>query len=338
MHNRFITLLTFLFLLLPVAAPVWAQGSGVIEGQVFNGTTSDGVPLEGLPVTLWILRDEEVQNSLAENTDEEGRFRFQDLDTEGYFYQFEVEYQGVSYGSQLMAFPEGENILSIPFTVFEPITSDAELWVERAHLILDFERGAILAQEVQIFVNDGNTTYIGSTGEEGGATLHFPLPQGVSGVQLIEGLMSCCVLETERGIASDRPVFPGSDQFVFSYELAYQSPTYTLSKGIAYPIYSLDVLIADVGVEVTAPDLTVEEPLTLEGGRYLHLATQNLTPGDELILNLANLPLGMPEATPAPSATTSPGPFGWLVIILAALAVLLALGYPFLRKRQEEKG
>jgi hypothetical protein len=335
--RKWAILLAIVFIVFPVTVGVWAQGSGVIEGQVLNGTL-DGALLEGLPVTLWILSGQEFGDSLQETTDGEGRFRFEDLDAEGYVYQFEVEYQGASYGSETMAFPEGENVLSIPFTVFEPTTSDAELWMDRAHLILEFRPGVILVQEVQIFVNGGNTTYVGSTREEGGATVQFSLPQGASGVQLVEGLMSCCVLETERGFASDRPIFPGVKQFVFTYELTYQSPSYTLSKGMDYPISSLDVLVADVGAEVTAPGLTVQEPLSVEGGRYVHLTGENLTTFDGLTLHFTNLPLEAPKATPTAATTTGPGVIGWMVIGLASLGAFLALGYPFLKKRGEGKG
>ena len=338
MRNWLISLSIIFLLFLSMSAGAHAQGEGVIEGQVSDGTSSDSEPLEGLSVNLWMFRGEEQEGPLVEITDEEGQFRFEGLDADQYVYQFVVQYQGIDYGSELLAFPEGENLLSIPFTVYEPTTSDEDLWVEKAHLILDFGPEAISAQEVQIFVNGGNTTYIGSTGEEGGATIHFPLPQGAYGVQLIEGLMDCCVLETETGMASDRPLFPGSHQFVFSYEVDYQSPTYTLSKGVAYPIHSLDILIADEGVEVTAPGLTVEEPLSLEGGRYLHLTGQNLTPADQLTLQFADLPPEAPQTAPAPSSATDLGVFQWVVVGVVALGVFLALGYPFLKKRREEKG
>jgi len=145
-------------------------------------------------------------------------------------------------------------------------------------------------------------------------------------------------LETETGCASDRPVFPGTHQFVFSYELEYQSSTYTFSKEIDYPINSLDVFVADVGAEVTTPGLTVQEPLSREGGRYLHLSGQDLTSADGLTLHLANLPLEAPVAAPAAASTSGPGVLGWVVVGLATLGVFVALCYPFLRKRQEEKG
>ncbi len=334
MRNWLVVLLAVLFLLFPMTIEAWAHGSAMIEGQVVNGT-SDGAPLEGLPVTLWIFKGQEQEGSLVETTGGEGRFRFQDLDTEGYTYQLEVEYQSVRYGSDVVAFLQGENALSMALTVYEATTSDAELRVERAHLILDFEPEVILVQEVQIFINGGDTTYVGSTGEEGGATVHFCLPEGASEIQLMEGLMACCVVETETGFASNRPIFPGFEEFVFSYELGYQSPTYTLFKEIAYSIRSLDVLVADVGAEVTAAGLTVEEPLSLEGGRYLHLAGQNLSPADGLTLQFANLPLG---TRPAAAPAAGPGALEWVAIGVMTSAVLLALGYPFLKKRREENG
>jgi len=229
-------------------------------------------------------------------------------------------------------FSEGEDTLSIPVTVYDTTTDDADLWVEKAHLILDFQAGTILLQEVQILLNNGNKTYV-SPGGEGGETIHFPLPQGAANLQLMKGMMACCVAQTEKGFAYTRPVFPGVQEFFFSYELPYQSPSYTLSKEIAYPTSSLDVLVADVGVEVTAPGLTAQEPLSLQGRRYLHLTGQGLTPADGLTLVFNNLPV---ETRPAEPATTAsaPGVLAKVVMGLGTVAVLLALAYPFLKRRK----
>ncbi|TKJ28132.1 MAG: hypothetical protein CEE40_12405 [Chloroflexi bacterium B3_Chlor] len=325
---------TAILVLLTTTVGAWAQGSGVIEGQVFNGS-SGRVPLEGVPVTLWVFTSQGAESSLETTTDTEGRFRFEDLDTEGYAYQFEVEYVGVQYGSEVVAFPEGENLISIPFTVFESTTSDEDLSVERTHLIFDFEPGTIQVQEVQIFFNAGNTTYVGSTGEEGGTTVHFTLPEGASDVELMEGLMECCVVETDTGFASTRPIFPGPKQFVFTYELRHQAATFDLLREIAYPIGSLDVLVADVGVEVEASGLTSQESLSFEGGEYLHLTAQDLTSADEVALRFASLPL---EIAPTESPATAPPVATWAVVGLAILAVFVALAYPFFKRSREEKG
>ncbi len=334
MRIRLATFIAILLLLLGVLTSAWAQGSGVIEGQVFDGS-SDGAPLEGLPVTLWAFAGQEQESSFETTTDEEGRFRFQGLDTEGHAYQFEVEYVGVQYGSEVVAFSEGENLISIPFTVYESTTSDEDLSVERAHLIFDFDPGTILVQEVQIFFNAGNKTYVGPTGEEGGETLQFLLPQGASAAQLMEGFMECCVVETDAGFASTLPIFPGAKQFVITYEFRYETTTYDLTRQIIYPTGSLDVLVADVGVEVTAARLTGGESLSFQGGDYLHLAAQNLTPADEVVLHFANL--GM-EATPTESGAAAPPVPTWAILGIAILAAFGALVYPFLKRRRQENG
>lgn len=335
MRVRLITF-TAVLLLLTTTTAVWAQGSGVIEGQVFDGT-SDGGPLEGLRVTLWAYEGPEPQTSFETTTDEEGKFRFEGLETEGFAYQFEVEYMGVQYPSEAMVFPEGENLISIPFSVFESTTSDEDLSVERAHLIVSFEPGTIRVQEVQIFLNAGNKTYVGPTREEGGATAYFTLPQGASEVQLMGGLMECCVVETDTGFASTQPIFPGSKQFVFGYGLQHESTTYELLRQMVYPTGSVDVLVADVGVGVTAPGLVEGERLSREGGDYLHLTAQNLTPADDVVIQFTNLPVG---AAPEPQASPAmPSPLlTWAVLAVALLGVIIALAYPFLKTSREGKG
>ena len=206
MRNRLTVFVAVLLLLPWVVKSAWAQGSGVIDGQVFDGS-GDGAPLEGLPVTLTVFSGSDSESAFETTTDQEGRFRFEGLETEGYTYQFEVEYAGVQYGSEEMAFPEGESLISIPFTVFESTTSDENLSVQRAHLVFDFEPGIIRVQEIQIFSNAGNTTYVGPTGEEGEATVQFALPEDATSLQLVEGLMECCVVETDTGLASTLPIF-----------------------------------------------------------------------------------------------------------------------------------
>ena len=331
MRNRLAVFVAILLLLPGVVKSAWAQGSGVIDGQVVDGS-GDGAPLEGLPMTLSAFAGPEAESSFETTTDEEGRFRFEGLETEGYAYQFEVEYAGVQYPSKVMAFPQGENLISVPFTVFEATTSDENLSVQRAHVIFDFEPGTIRVQEVQIFFNAGNATYVGPTGEEGETTVQFAMPEGATAVQLVEGLMECCVVETDTGLASTLPVFPGVKQFVFTYELHPHARAYDLTRHIVYPTQSLDVLVADVGVEVTADGLTGGETLSLQGGDYLHLAGENLSAGEHIALHFANLPL-----TSAPSQPTADGTplFAWIVmgVIIAGTGAYLA--YPFLRRSKE---
>jgi 5-hydroxyisourate hydrolase-like protein (transthyretin family) len=311
--------------------PAWAQGSGVIEGQVFNGST-DGAPLPGLTVTLFTFTGSEAEGSQETTTDDEGRFRFEDLETEQYSYRFEVHYAGIDYGSQVLAFAEGQGLISVPFTVFDATTSDEALSVQRAHLIFSFQPGTITVQEVQVLFNAGNTTYVGTSGQEDGPTVQFAMPEGAAAVQLLEGLMECCVVETETGLASTLPLFPGTKQFVFSYELHPQATTYDLTRRIVYPTESLDVLVSNVGVELTSHGLTGGEVISLQGRDYIHLSGASLAAGATITLHFDNIPLE--------GATTQVPQDGnpllrWLIIGAMAVAAGAALAYPLLRRSEE---
>ena len=333
MRNHLTHLLAIFFLLVCMTVEIQSQGAGVIEGQVFNATPG-GTPVSKVPVILWALDAQDQEILRQEATNEEGRVRFENLDTAGYSYQLQAEHQGVSYGSDVVAFGQGENLLSVSVAVYDATTHDADLWVERAHLILEFQAGTLLLQEVQIFVNAGTKTYV-SSGGAGGHTTHFSLPQAATELQLTEGLMACCIERTDGGFAYTGPILPGEKEFFFSYELPYRSASHTLSKEILYPIGHLDVLVADNGVEVTGPALIAQEPVSIRDRRYLHLTAEDLAPGDGLTLHLANLPLeGRPAEPSMPGSTV----LVRAVIGVGTLAVLLVLAYPFLKNRQGKEG
>jgi hypothetical protein len=286
----------------------------------------------GAAVTLWTLDAQEQQILEQRVTDHQGEFRFGSLDTQAFSYQVQVDFQGVPYWSKVVAFAEGESLLSVPVRVYESTTSDADLWVEQSHLIMDFELGTVLVREVQIFVNGGDKTYVGSGGGQG-ATVRFALPDGAADLQLMEGMMDCCALLTEEGFAYTRPMYPGQREFFYSYEWPYRTTSYEFSRRMPYPVRHLDVLIADSGVDVAGPGLTTRDALSIENRRYLHLSGENLAPGGELILTLDNLPLG---SQPAQVATPGPSVLWSTVMGLGTMVILLVLVYPFLKASRGE--
>ena len=132
-------------ILVSATVVVQSQTSGVIEGQVLNGT-SEGVPLAGVPVAIWAISAEEQSILLQQTTDAEGRFRFADLDTQELSYQLQATYQQISYWSDALSFAADESLLSASLTVYETTASEADLLVERAHLIIDPQPGTLQFQ------------------------------------------------------------------------------------------------------------------------------------------------------------------------------------------------
>jgi 5-hydroxyisourate hydrolase-like protein (transthyretin family) len=347
-----IYVLPIIFALALCLTPVHAlaQGQGVIEGQVVNGTANGG-PVESLTVTLYVFAGMEEQPSKTATTDAEGRFRFEGLSTEAdHGYALLLNYQGVDYGSSLLTFSEGENTLSIPIQVYEPTESDEAISIERAHIFVDFQEGNLLVGELYFFSNSSDRTYVGveevAEGQNGATvlrgTLRLSLPTGAEGLTFESGELGQRFFETEEGFVDTWPLLPGqaSGRVMFRYSLRYDPSGYDLARDIPYPLKNLNVLVADVGVDVTSERLTLEGSLETEGQSYLNLSGQSLSKGERLTVHLSGSPAneleGEREAMPAqPSQAGSQSLLRWAALGLVVLAVGFALGYPLLRRQSK---
>ncbi len=339
-------ILVLVFCLAPVHA--LAQGQGVIEGQVVNGTANGG-SVEGLTVTLRVFASMEEQPSQMATTDAEGRFRFDDLSTEAdHSYVLLLNYGGVDYGSDLLTFSEGEMTLSVPLQVYEPIESDEAISIERAHIFVDFEEGNLLVGELYFFSNGSDRIYIGAEevaeGQNGATglrgTLSLSLPTGATGLAVDGGELGQRFFETDEGFVDTWFLPPGqsSGQLMFRYALPYDPSGYDLVRDISYPLKALNVLVADVGVDVTSDQLIPEGTRGMQGQSYLNLSGQNLSKGERLTLHFSGSPdddlVGEREAVPVqPSQTGNRSLLHWAALGLAVLAVGFALGYPLLRRQ-----
>ncbi len=335
---------TIVFILALCLVPVdtLAQGQGVIEGQVVNGTANGG-SVEGLTVTLHVFAGMEEQPSKTATTGAGGRFRFENLSTEAdHGYALLLNYQGVDYGSDLLTFSEGEKTLSVPIQVYEPTEGDEAISIERAHIFVDFQEGNLLVGELYFFSNSSDRTYIGAeeVAEGQRETLRLSLPTGAKGLVVEGGELGQRFFETEEGFVDTWFLPPGqsSGRLLFSYSLAYDPSGYDLVRGVPYPLKAINVLVADVGVDVTSDQLIPEGSRGMQGQSYLNLSGQNLSKGERLALHLSGSPdddlVGEREAVPAQPSQAGKQPLlHWAALGLIVLAVGFALGYPLLRRQ-----
>jgi hypothetical protein len=323
---------------------------GVIEGQVVNGTA--GAPAEsvaGLEITLHLFINDASQETATTVADAEGRFRFGGLvrGTER-TYVVSARYQGVETFSEPLSFAEGGARLTTQVVVYETTEDDGTIWVERAHLIVDFVAGTMRVGELLILRHDGDRVYVGS---EGRGTLRFSLPPGATGLRFKDPRMEASVIRAEGGFLDTLPVLPGMRQVFFSYDIPYslfptpydlplEARDYRFVKTIEYPTASLDLLVPDVGVQVAADRLVARGPREMgDGAWYLHFSAQNLARGEELAIHFsipsAMLGTSLPQRVEAVSEEV--GAAGVQEIMrgvglgLAVLSVVFVLGYPRVR-------
>ena len=163
MIKRIILLVVILTLSLTAPALAAEPDSGIIEGQVVNGTEG-GSSVADQNITLNIyLNDAEVDSTTAK-TDAQSRFVFEGLSTElGYSYQVTLNFQQADYTGDWISFDDGETNEFTEVTVYDSTTSDEAIRVAMAHTIIYVEQGSLEVVEYYLFVNETDRTYIGST-------------------------------------------------------------------------------------------------------------------------------------------------------------------------------
>jgi len=316
-------LLPALLLWLVTTLAVLAQGEGIIEGQVTNGTA--GAPPEsvaGLEVTLYEVADGAAELMATTTSDGDGWFRFEGLATEpDRSYRFQLEYEGIVYGA-VSGFPADETLLHVAATVYEITASDSNIAVDRHHVVVDFAAGGALFQELYIFNNTGDKIYVG----EGGTTLCFSLPDGAADVTFSDAETAAHFVETDGGLASVRPVMPGQREVTYSYDLPYDGTALTVSRRVLYPTSSMDLLVANTGVQAESPQMVYQG---LSGGdetAYQHFSAEDL-PGDAVVeLRLSGSPQGAGvPALPRPSWSRGLQEVGpAIALVMGLLGALLA--------------
>lgn len=337
--RKYVVILWLILALTLLSPVVLAQGTGVIEVLVVNGTAGGG-SVEGLTVTLRAFRSmtDELDPQMAV-TDAEGRVRFERLDTSPELvYALSISYADIEYNSLPLSFEEdGEETLTTALQVYEATDDpgEAAIQVERMHVFVDFEDGVMSVGELHIFTNASDMTFIGVEDPELGrrVTLRFALPEGAQGLRFQMGGEGDRYLITEDGFADTEAVRPGaSQQVLYGYNLSYgEADTFDFVRPLHYQTANVNVLVPRVGVEVTSDQVELSEIRTVEGQTYLNLSGKDFPPGDALFIQLSGL-----QDLARQSAASNVTPQGldpkWLALGLAALALVGGLVYPSLRK------
>ncbi len=327
MIKRIALLIMITILSLSASALAAEPGSGMIEGQIVNGTEG-GSSVADQEVTLkTYLNDTEV-DATTTKTDAAGRFAFDGLSTEpGYNYDVTLTFQEAEYYSGWLSFDEEETTKSAEVTVYDSTTSGEAIKVAVAHTIIYVEADSLWVVEYFLFVNEADRTYIGSkeiAADGTRETVMFSLPEKATEVEYGVGLMECCVYGSEEGFIDTMPILPGGREMVYAYRVNYKSGAYTFSWNVNYPTTRYDLLFQDGGIEVTSDQLAAGEPMDIEGTQFNHLSGSELTPGDVLVVQLS----GLPEAN-------NPGAITWVVLALAVLLVGFGFVYRLRKGRPQ---
>jgi hypothetical protein len=333
----------------PLVAAVRAEGAGVVEGQVVNGTAGGTEPGSGLTVVLHVYRGDLEEDPLETTTDAEGRFRFDGLDTDASLeYWPEAVYRGVPFSSaEPLRFGGEPTTLSTAITVYETTEDDRAIRLDSVHIIAESFGEMLRISEIHLYGNKGDRAYVGSEGETGqGATVFIPLPKQAVGVAFGEGEAADRFVEVEGGLASTDPVPPGpeSSLIFFSYHLMVTGETIPLERRFSYPVTNLNMLVAQPGLTLNSEQLQSMGIEPFQGRQYELYGASDLAADAPLVLEFVPVETVGGAETPGMPPSSGQGVASastrgnqrlllWIGVGLAALTVLAAVLYPQVTRR-----
>jgi len=266
--------------------------------------------------------NQEVQRFPGQ-TDAEGRFLFENLETGAAFTYF----VGIRYKEQLHRSEpvvlQGEDPVEVMLAVGEPSTQEAKGGDEQSklrimnHLMVIVGRDRHLeVREVVRIVNTGTTPYTAEPSHSGvpGMSLHLPLPQGHYNMSQVQGLAAESIRVDASGLSYIAPLAPGEHQVVYTYNLPWHDELATILIERTLGTSTLDVLVEDARLHTTS-DLQFRERVFIDPHVFAHFRGMNLAAHSRSWLQL------MPRQT---SVSVLLGAYG-LIIGITLLGVVLPL-------------
>jgi len=335
---------------LVLAATVWAQGAGSLEGHLVNGTTGGAEVGAGVPVVLHVYQGATEIETRETTTGADSDFRFEGLDTvPDLEYWPEALYQDALYTSaEPYRFDGEQTALDATITVYETTDDDSAVRLDSVHVIAESFGEVLRISEIHLFGNSGDRAFIGSPGDsEQGMTVFIPLPENAVGLSFGEGVDENQYIQVEGGLMGTEPIPPGTETALafFSYHLMVTGESVPLMQQFAYPVTNFNMLVAQPGLALSSDQLQSRGIELFQERQYELYSTQNLGPETPLALEFTPLADSSGEPgtgeMPASNGERMAGatPRGnqplilWIGVGLAALTLLGAVVYPMVDRR-----
>jgi len=299
-----------------------SDANGVISGGLINGTTGERAP--DVEVILQRYEGDQERGKQKTLSDAQGRFYFQDLDrSKGNTYTLQVMYRDVEYYSPRITFDEEKQEIPLEMTVYETTDSDQKISIVMHHVMVEPKEGSLSVRELMIVENRDNRVYVGAheIASDKKETLRISLPPRAQELQLLKGLMTCCIVQVQDGFADSMDIKPGKKEILFAYKVDYRASSLNLSKRINLMTDSLDFFIPDQGIRAKGENIQYAGLIGESEKQFLHFSGKKLVKGSQVALNLEGLPWGRRF-------------FKGIIPILVVALMGLGLIYPLIRRRK----
>ncbi|MCA9971048.1 MAG: c-type cytochrome [Anaerolineales bacterium] len=315
--------------------------SGVIRGQVINGTTGALVG-EAVAQLRGFTSNIEQMLTMTTTVAADGSFAFDLADVpQDWVYLVGVQYGDLTFSSEVAQLttlaPEAE----LPVTVYDTTTNADAISLAQVHIVMDFLAEDVLqVTELYVFMNAESAVFIGAAGDPDLGVVQLDVPAGAQNLSFERAFAAMDnfvpaseVIQTADGYADTIPLRPGrsTSSLVVNYTLPYDGGV-DVSHALPYAAASATVMFPDAGVELVGESWQQSTQQTM-GGAFRSYSQTNLPAGTRLSFTLE----GEPEqiATAGGSAAAAPRSQS-TELIVGAVALLVVGGAAFfvVRARQ----
>ncbi len=246
-----------------------ADAGGTITGSVIDGTSGLSTPpqLGGLTIHLQRYRSNALVDELVGQTDASGHFRFSGLSPDPSLQLLPVvAYGSIQYAGDPVTLTAADTH-DDPITVFETTAQDPGLRYTDATLVLgsvDQAAQQLHFLELLTLTNPSDRTFLPQAAAGGGMPVNlvrFALPPGATQISVSDGLDANQLLQVDAGLASTGAVLPGDHTISFSFVTPYTPGSLSYAWNLVYPAAAAHLLVADNGVNVTAPGMAQGQSL-----------------------------------------------------------------------------
>lgn len=251
----------------------WGEGRGRIRGVVQregHGFAEQRIML------IRFGPNQEVQRTPGQ-TDAEGRFLFENLETGSVFTYF----VGMRYHEQLHRSDpirlQSDEPVEVVLQVDEPTGQESASMTEQSkihitnHIMVIVGRDTHLeVREIVSIINPGSTSYM-----ERGGSLLLPLPLNYYNLGQVQGLAAEHVRVDAAGLSYGMPLAPGEHQVIYTYKLPWHDDLATILVERTLDTSVLDVLVDDEHF-VTTSDLQFGGRVSIEPHSFAHFRGMHL--------------------------------------------------------------
>jgi cytochrome c553 len=261
------------------------QSLGSISGLVVNA--SGGDTPAGFTVNLHGFDNMQVVITGTTTTADDGSYIFPDIAfTPDRLFLTTVEYQQVTYGSEVGSFEAGQTNLDLPIQVYQTTTDASVLVTDRVHFFFEMaDTNTLRVVELYVISNPVAKTLIAA--ESGQPVVTFSLPKGAANLEFQDGNLGERYVLTDDGFGDTLPVRSGvgSYQVMFSYELPYNHKL-DLVRPVNMATSAVVILVPEDGFKITGiQDGGVRD---VQGMSYHLYNGDALQPGQEIHLTISD--------------------------------------------------